>query len=74
MNRSQVDYAERKALEEFDKWNGITNVFDVGTGLYSEIQAVILDAVHIGIQMAMYNKVETDKEGNIKRSVNPNIA
>ena len=31
--------------------------------------SVLEDAVHIGIQMALYGKVEYDKDGQVKRSV-----
>lgn len=68
MNKSQVEYAERKAKEHFDKWNDVTGVYQVGTGYYDEILSCIEDSVHIGIQIALYNKVLSDKEGNVSRS------
>jgi len=66
MKTGQVESAERKALNEFDKWNEVTGLVQEHTGYYYELQAVIKDAVHIGIQMALYDKVEYDKEGNVK--------
>lgn len=69
MNKSQVDYAERKAKEQFDKWNEVTGFVQVGTGYYVEMESVIEDAVHIGIQMALYGKVEFGEDGSIKRNI-----
>jgi hypothetical protein len=51
-------------LELFDKWNNATGFFVPGMGYYGEIEAVIIDAVHCGIQMALYNKIKI-KEGNV---------
>ena len=66
MNKGQVDFAERKAMELFDKWNEATGVFTVGTSYYGEIGACIIDAVHIGIQMALHEHIKTE-DGNIIR-------
>ena len=66
MKKGQVESAERKALNEFDKWNGVTGCLQEHTGYYYEMQAVIKDAVHIGIQMALNGKVEYGEDGNVK--------
>lgn len=66
MNKGQVDYAERKAMELFDMWNDITGIFTPGTGYYGEIKACIIDAVHVGIQMAIHERVNI-KDGNVIR-------
>jgi len=66
MTRVQVNFAERKAMEQFDRWNDVSGKFDVATGYYGEIEGVIHDAVHIGIQMALNGKIEFDEEGNVK--------
>lgn len=58
MTRSQVDFAERKAKQLFDKWNEVTGAYPVGTSYYDEICGTIEDAVHVGIQMAMFGDVE----------------
>lgn len=66
MNKGEVQDAERYALNEFDKWNDVTDQFTKGTSYYYEMQGVISDAVHIGIQMALYGKVDRDDYDNIK--------
>ncbi len=66
MKTGQVESAERKALNEFDKWNEVTGLVQEHTGYYYELQAVIKDAVHIGIQMALNGKVEYGEDGNVK--------
>ena len=66
MNKGQVDYAERKAMELFDRWNDVTGIFEPASGYYSEIEAVIGDAVHCGIQMALLGRIVI-KDGNVVR-------
>lgn len=66
MTKEQVLYAERKALEVFDKWNDVTGIVVPCSGYYSEIKGVIEDAVHIGIQMALKGDILRDEEGNVK--------
>jgi hypothetical protein len=66
MNKGKVDYAERRAKELFDKWNDVAGVFDPGTSYYAEIAACIEDAVHCGIQTALYGNVKI-KDGNVVR-------
>lgn len=66
MTRSQVEYAERKAMELFDKWNDVTGVVQPCTSYYDEIRSLIEDAVHIGIQMAVNGKVNI-KDGELIR-------
>ena len=66
MTKGKVEKAERIALNEFDKWNDITGFVQEDTGYYYEIQSIIKDAVHIGIQMSINGKVEYNEEGNIK--------
>jgi len=71
MTQGQVDDAERKALNELDRWNDVTGFLEPGTSYYYEIQAVIEDAVHIGIQMALHGKVSYDNDKNVvKKSIN----
>lgn len=65
MNNNQVDLAVTKALDNFDRWNDVVGIFKESPGYYAEIQSVITDAVHIGIQMALFRKISTDKENNI---------
>lgn len=65
MDKGQVDHAERLALNNLDKWNDVTGVVPQHSGYYYELQSVITDAVHYGIQMALTGKVRLDIDGNI---------
>jgi hypothetical protein len=67
MKNGQVEKAERLALNAFDKWNDVTGFVQEHTSYYYELQVVIEDAVHIGIQMALNGKVAYDEDGNVKR-------
>lgn len=67
MNKGQVDDAERKALNVLEEWNEVTGALDVNGSWYRECQSVIEDAVHIGIQMALYGMVNYDKDGQVER-------
>lgn len=68
MKRGQVEKAERLALNMFDRWNDVAAVIQEGSGYYYEAQSCIIDAVHIGIQMALLGKVTFDSDGNVERS------
>ena len=68
MKKSEVHYAERKAMEVFDAWNECTGMFQICCGYYDEISSIIEDAVHIGIQMAIYGKIGKNSDGEIIRS------
>lgn len=52
MNRGELAYAIRKALNNFDTWNDSTGCFTKGTSYYYECQSVIEDAVKIGAKVA----------------------
>jgi hypothetical protein len=67
MQKGQVDKAERLALNAFDKWNDCTGLIPEASGYYYEAQACIIDAVHIGIQMALQGRVNFDGEGNVDK-------
>ena len=67
MNKGEVDYAERKSMELFDRWNDAVGMFQPGTSYYAEIEACIIDAVHCGIQMAVNNQINFDGDGNVVR-------
>lgn len=67
MNKGQIADAERKALNEFDKWNTVTGITTEGTSYYYELQSVIEDAVHIGIQMALSGQVKYNTDGSVLR-------
>ena len=66
MKTGQVEKAERIALNQFDKWNDVTGFIQDDSGYYYELQALIKEAVHIGMQMAISGRVEFDDEGNVK--------
>lgn len=65
MTKGQVEYSERIALNNLDKWNDVTEIVTPNSGYYYELQGVIKDAVHIGIQMALEGKVNLDSDGNV---------
>lgn len=66
MKTGQVEKAERIALNQFDKWNDVTGFVQEHTGYYYEVQSLIKEAVHIGIQMSINGKVEFGADGNVK--------
>ena len=53
MQKGEVESAERRALNLFDKWNDVTGYVPKHCGYYYELQAVVKDAVHCGIQQAL---------------------
>lgn len=55
----------RYALNELDKWNDVTGAIEKNCGWYYEIQSVIEDCVHIGIQMALYGKVNYNEDNEV---------
>ena len=67
MKAGLVKEAERIALNQLDKWNDVTGFLTKHTSYYYEIQALMEDAVHVGIQMALNEKVEFEEYGNVKK-------
>jgi len=65
MNKGQVGYAEERAKHLYHEWNDVTGVFAPGTSYFHEIEACIIDAVHVGIQMALHDKINVDEDGQI---------
>lgn len=59
MNAAQIEYAERKAKESFDRWNDVASAIETHSSTYCEVMGVIDDAVHIGIQMALFGDIKT---------------
>ena len=53
MEDGQRDYARRKALEIFDKWNDITGCFPKFSGYYYEMCSLVQDAADIGSLVAL---------------------
>lgn len=50
MQKGEVETAERRALNWFDKWNNTTGFVVPHTSYYYEMQGIVKDAVHFGIQ------------------------
>ena len=67
MKKIQADEAERRALTLFDEWNDTTGFVDPSSGYCGELQGLIEDAVHIGIQMAMFGKIIKNDDDEIAR-------
>jgi len=63
MTKGKVDFAVRRALNLFDKWNDVTGFVEKHTSYYYEMQGCITDAVHCGIQEACddYRELESEK-------------
>ena len=53
MKKGEVESAERRALNLFDSWNDVTGFVDKHTSYYYELQTVVTDSVHCGIQQAL---------------------
>ena len=53
MKKGLIDNAIRRALNIFDKWNDVTGAIPKYSPYYWELQSVIEDAVHCGIQGAI---------------------
>ena len=53
MTKGQTESAVRRAYNKLDEWNDVAGVFERDTGYYYEVQGVIEDAVHCGIQAAL---------------------
>ena len=62
MQKGEVESAERRALNLFDKWNNVTGFVPIHTSYYYELQGVIEDAVHCGIQQALKDFKPLDSE------------
>ena len=62
MKRGEVRSAVRRALTLFDEWNDNVGLVQKHTGYYYELQSVIEDAVHCGIQQALNNFKILDNE------------
>lgn len=53
MQKGEVESAERRAINLFDEWVDVTGFVQKHTGYYYELQGIITDAVHCGIQQAL---------------------
>ena len=66
MKRGEVDNATRRALNIFDSWNRSTGFVEEHTSYYYELQGIIEDAVHCGIQAALRIEEQLESEEEIK--------
>ena len=62
MNKGKVDNAVRRALNILDNWNDCTGAVRKHTSWNYELQSVVEDAVHCGIQEALEDFKKLDKE------------
>ena len=53
ITKGRIATARRRAENKLDEWNDIAGIFVKNTGYYFEIQSVIEDAVHCGVQAAL---------------------
>lgn len=67
MKKLQVDRAVRRALYLFEQWNDTTGFVEPSSGYCGELEGIIEDAVHIGIQMALFGKIIKDEGDKIAR-------
>lgn len=73
MKKGHVDYAERQALNVLDEWLDVTGAISIHSSWYYELQSVVEDAVHIGIQMALNGEIKKDSDGNVVKGDCDNI-
>lgn len=64
MKAGEVANAVRRALNVLDDWNDVAGVVQPHSGSYYELQAVIEDAVHCGIQAALGVRTPLPSENN----------
>lgn len=66
VTQGELEAAVRRALNIFDQWTEATGYFPMHTSIYYEIQALIENGVHCGIQQALGVREtlegETDKD------------
>jgi len=63
MTRGQLEYAQGKARELFNRWNDVTGLVPECTGYYYEIIGCIDDAVDIGARVACGQKIILTEDG-----------
>ena len=64
MKKGEIESAERRALNLFDKWNKVTGFVLEHSGYYYELQGIIKDAVHCGAQQATGNFLKLGEDDN----------
>lgn len=70
MKKCEIDTAIRRALNMFDEWNKCTGFFKEHSSYHSEMQGIIEDAVHCGIQQALkdFHKIGDYEFENVRYS------
>ena len=63
MQKGQIEYAIRKAQEDFDRWNDVTGLIQKFGGYYYEALGEIETAVRIGARVALGLKIRFDENG-----------
>lgn len=67
MTKGEYEYAERQALKILDDWIECTGFLSPSDSYYQELCGIISDAVHCGVQTALFGNVKTDNDGNVVR-------
>ena len=65
MNKDKLNKALEIVRERFSNWNEITGAIPEQTSTYYEIESMIEDAVHIGIQMWLYGHIWLDENDQV---------
>ena len=53
VTKGEMEFAVRRALNLLDKWNDTTGAVAKFSSWYYELQGVVEDAVHCGVQQAL---------------------
>jgi hypothetical protein len=71
ITKGELEFAKRRALNLFDKWNNVTRFVQEHTGYYYEIQSCIEDAVECGFQAAagVHELLDSEKNDSNKITV-----
>lgn len=51
--KGEIEFAKRRAMNIFDKWNDVTGLVPKFTSYYYEIQSCVEDAVECGVQVGV---------------------
>jgi hypothetical protein len=64
--RGRIDSAIRRIYNKFDEWNSVTGFVAMHTGYYYELQSILEDAVHCGVQALLDVKEPLPSEKDTK--------
>ena len=68
MKKDEIEEAESLALKQMDEWLDVTGIIDKDTGYYYELEDLIKESVHIGIQKSLGLNIEKDEFGNVLKN------